>query len=801
MLTFLPLSYTARPPRLVVVAPGGEEWGRWSAAALGRLSRVWGCSGSVVVPADAVGHPAVERCVRHLQPDHVVAYGPSWATADWVRPGLMDAALGDVESDDRDAAEQALSEHPWDAPIVTEAEKAADALRVRVGANMQVHAHIGHLMDGGDDNRLTPLAAIATEAVAGVPRSLVTAPDVLAYAMQVGVQDVDPLLRPETNQWLRAGAQGLEGPLLSQLHPDTPDVVAALSHTAGRCVAVTRYHEQQQAVVVLGDESEDFALAGLLRQVCGQAVWMPGEVTFSRVLLFLRSGHRPRAVKVTSASLDREEVERRLQACWEGRTFEWLSPAGDSRPFTAVDPDDLSFEGRSVVVLPEVWEQPRSVPAQMFPDGSLNAALAVPAEVPPGLDARKHRWQITLTCADHPVPPLPQLTGDAVLAPGQSHWQTFVRAADGGLTYWSHRFDFVVAGASLAGTLAAPKLAWPGIKKILKDTAATRGCQLQPSAAGKRAAIAERLLGSRTALEELAAGPGWALLRQFLPDAPPRRLPDAPRGGAAVGAGWDMLRRFLPDVSVDLPADEGRWQLKSKTVTVLSWEAVAAHEDPEWTLDARRALVDEWTAQGVLSRGLVLGCEHCPILEFYPLTGITQAYQCRRCGGENTLVQERWRPRGDEPRWFYDLHPAVAELVANNGDAPLLATRFLRNELWARPALVSEEFEILRDGSAIVEMDFAVGTMDGIWLGEAKTVDSLGDTSRERKREVCKLIEGCLAVSASGLVLATTRAAWAETTLQALREEFAGRRKVGKPVPEIRLLSGAGGRGAQCVPL
>ncbi|MEU8975351.1 hypothetical protein AB0D11_40075 [Streptomyces monashensis] len=110
----------------------------------------------------------------------------------------------------------------------------------------------------------------------------------------------------------------------------------------------------------------------------------------------------------------------------------------------------------------------------------------------------------------------------------------------------------------------------------------------------------------------------------------------------------------------------------------------------------------------------------------------------------------------------------------------------------------SEEFEIPGEEEPIVEMDFSLSTTDGIWLGEAKTVDSLADTPRERKREVCKLIEGCLAVSASRLIRATTQVSWAETTVQAVRNEVVGRRMARKHTPWIRLLTDAGGH-AQCV--
>lgn len=185
----------------------------------------------------------------------------------------------------------------------------------------------------------------------------------------------------------------------------------------------------------------------------------------------------------------------------------------------------------------------------------------------------------------------------------------------------------------------------------MKDTAAASGCRIRPSSAGKRAAIAESLVRSSEALEALAVGSRWAQQRRFLPNMPP----DLPVGS------W--------------------WRLKSQIV--LPWEAIAALDDPDGTKSARQPQVDEWISQGVLRRGLVLRCEHCPVLELYPLTDIRQAYRCRRCGGGSTLVQARWRPYAVEPQWFYDLHLAVSELVVNTGDAPLPATRLLKSRLGA----------------------------------------------------------------------------------------------------------------------
>uniref|UniRef100_UPI002F90FF1A hypothetical protein n=1 Tax=Kitasatospora indigofera TaxID=67307 RepID=UPI002F90FF1A len=766
-MTFLPLSYAARPPRLVVVAPQGDDWVRWAAAALARLSKVWGCSGSVVLPAEAIEHPALQRCLTRLQSDHVVPYVPSWDTADEITPGLIEGLLArHVIPDEaaREEFERSVRKESWNAPVVAEAEAAATALRSRLAVNQREDfLHVHHLFDADDDHSLTPLASVATAPLIGVPKSLVTTAASLAYAMHVGVQETLLEGLVESRQWLEAAARRDESPLLGDFHPAAgPDALAMMSHQAGLCVQVRRGYQPAQATMVLGDRPEDFALAQVLRQLHDSVVWLPGdEVSLASFWLFDR-GHRMEKLKATSASLTPDEVQERIDGLWDRRGYRMIEPAEEERPYTVVDPWDLDLRGRSMVVLQTAWEQPRSLPASVTSDGSLDAALALAAEVPPGLDAAKHRWQVTLTCTDHPLPPLPQLTGSALITADQNPWQTFVRAADGGITYWSHRFDFVPSGASLAGTLAAPKLAWPGIGKILEQATEASGTRLRPSAAGKRAAITERLLGSRKALEALAASPGWSVLRRFLPD----------------------------ESRADLPGDSW-WKLKS--AVVLSWEAITAHEQAEWDAAARRAQADEWTSQGVLRRGLVLGCGHCPIFEFYPLAEISQDYRCRRCGGGNSLVQDRWKPFG-EPRWFYDLHPAVLELIANDGDVPLLATQYLRSQPWARPALVGEEFELLRDGSPFVEIDFAIATTDELWLGEAKKTDSLAENPRARRREADKLIEGCIAVGASGLVLATAQPAWAAVTVDALREQAASCRNAGRPVPRIQLLTDLRGK-------
>ncbi|MFD5815608.1 hypothetical protein [Streptomyces sp. NPDC127038] len=704
--------------------------------------------------------------MARLHPDHVVAYGPSWATYDALYPGAIERLLAQRNIPDDSAAVQfkeMLRQEPWNGRAVHEAEAAANSLRSRLGANRRDdHAQCSHLFDDDNAHELTSLAEVATGPVMGVPAALVNTPEALAYAMHVGIEasgtDVSGDVLGE--QWREAAVRGAESTLLSQLHSGRAGRArAARSHEAALCVPIRRAFQSRERIAVLGDQPEDFALAETLRQIRGAVSWVPWtETDLNDMWLFSRSASE--RLLVTSASLSLEETQQRIDMRWDKRPVRSIDPE-EERSFDVVESGDIDLAHPFMVVLKNAWDQPRSLPATMEPDGSLQTSLSLAAEVPRGLDPDKHRWQVTLTAANHPVPPLVVLESSTVMATGQNPWETFVRAADGGITYWSHRYDFVPSGASLAGSLASPGLAWPGIRRILRVAASSNDSTVLPSPAGKRAAITERLLGSRAALEALAASPGWPLLHRFAPDAPNEVCP------------------------------EGSWW-KLKSAVVLSWEAIAAHDDRGWDLTTRREQIDQWTSQGVLRRGLILSCDHCPILEFYPLAEISQSYRCRRCGGGNQLTKSRWKPTADEPRWFYDLHPAVLELVTNDGDVPLLATQYLRSQYAARQALVSEEFELLKDGKRLVEMDFALATTEELWLGEAKSNDSLGTSPGRRRGEAGKLMEGCALVGASGLILATTKTQWAQTTIEALKQERQGRLRAGKVVPRISLLTGLG---------
>ncbi|MEV7203463.1 hypothetical protein [Streptomyces griseoluteus] len=764
---FVALRAFARPPRLLVVVPYAEaEWVHWAAAGLGALSRVWGGCAGAVVPASVVAHPSLADLMRRMQPDHVLAYTPSGATVEAIRPGVIDQTVGDLEGEARVQSEAFVRAEPWQNREALEVEQAAAGLRERLGVNATAEmAQETHLFDDPARARLTALTDVATRPVLGVPFPLVSTPSALAYAARVGV-DLDAAADsriPEEARWQEGVTQHASTALLDWLHPSSPqDTLAMLNPTAARCARLERDRFQAEPVVVLGDRPEDFALAQLANLVHGPCMWVPWPDPSAMTI----TGRFPRwrgtgLPRVTSASIPPPDVEARMHTMGEHRPRAFVDGEEvDNKAFECVPVNHLRTSGQSLYVHDQAWDLPRSLPATILPDGSLEASLGLPAEVPPGLDPTRDKWQVLLVAADHPVPPHRVLTGEALYAQRSNPWETFVRAADGGITYSSHRFDFVPKGASLAGTLAAPRLRWPSLPSLLAMAAAPHPVQSSP--AGKRTAVAQRLLGSRTALENLADGPGWDLLRTFLPR---QQHPSQPKDA------W--------------------WALK--TSVIMSFRALAATPtNPEWTTLQRRAQVDEWTRQGVLRRGLALGCQECPAFEFYPLEEVTQHYRCRRCSADNELIHERWKTDTSEPEWYYELHPAIAELIDKNADVPLQATRHLRQQARGMRLLVGAEFEILRDGQPFVEIDFALAGADEIWLGEAKKGPALGENHRDTKRELAKLLNGCKTVAAHRLILATAAPQWNTATTTVARQELHGLHTAGKYTPDIYLLSAVG---------
>ncbi|WP_436946857.1 hypothetical protein [Streptomyces sp. SudanB52_2052] len=177
-----------------------------------------------------------------MNPDHVLAYSPSWATFDALNPGTVDRLLADRKITDPAAAEQfrqMLRKEPWNGSAVHAAEEASDGLRLRLATNKREDMiQCNRLFDDDNARELTPLATVATAPLIGVPRNLVTTAEALAYAMHVGT-DRRCLAHRVPRSWWEGRNQVQHPPNLISVCTQAPRAGHGLSDVRDAPVAPT----------------------------------------------------------------------------------------------------------------------------------------------------------------------------------------------------------------------------------------------------------------------------------------------------------------------------------------------------------------------------------------------------------------------------------------------------------------------------------------------------------------------------------------------------------------------------------
>ena len=133
-----------------------------------------------------------------------------------------------------------------------------------------------------------------------------------------------------------------------------------------------------------------------------------------------------------------------------------------------------------------------------------------------------------------------------------------------------------------------------------------------------------------------------------------------------------------------------------------------------------RADIDRLCLLGILRRGLVLNCEACGHVGFIAVDVVSSINSCVRCGDQNPLMVDRWRDPFEEPTWFYDLHGAARELLAEDSGIALLCSTHLRQSARSYADLSELKFFTL-DGKAVAEIDLLASCDDKVIIGEAKS--------------------------------------------------------------------------------
>ncbi len=722
-----------------------EHWITHAGTALRFLCSIWGGIGGAVLPVDADGDvpAALLPALRHFDPDYVTRLGATASEYEEIYPGRI--SVPPMEGGrERSDTERRHFLRAISGPVV---DLVGQAAAMRVASLISPFTE-----DGGfsrvdvvhpEQQPVRPLTPV--KPVGGICGTTGEPLIDLSLFARCGSSPIEA--RPSQLYDLE-GLTGWECWRQLFAEDGCPEgASSAFISTAEDLTEVTTGYVSRGRArsVVLGDTSADFGLAMLVgRGGVEHIPWLPTAAirdidraaVGSALTQFTSYGRRK--LRVMSTSQSAEEAQESLKDLYATRPFKVLQDPGlEVQP---VLPGDWRSEGRTIWGVKGAWDVRGTITASVDDAGGAEM-LAAPLHQPPFDVAEADRtWIVEHWRLDHQLPSRLAVSGRTLLAAGQNPHETFVRAAEGSIAYESSRWDFVSAGASVYGQLASPRLRWPSLRDTLTVIAMSHGCTLRASDAGRRAAFVISLWGSREMLARDLTGVARELLEAFRPG---KKVSNGPYtfGIARHGVGYVTFSALL---------------------------AIATSGG--WTDDELRHWLDERIVSGAVTRGLILGCEACTWVHFYPLEALGQGFKCQRCGAPNRLVQARWRRPEAEPDWYYDVHPNVTQLLQNDGDLPLLAVeRYLKAVTRPGPALYEFELVPLETGKPTVEVDFAL--LDGarLVIGEAKKGRTLdGKNEKEKRRDAAKLANAADWLEADELCLASA-STWAADTWPLLR--------------------------------
>jgi hypothetical protein len=748
---------STRPGRTaVLMLASAQDWEGTAAGVLGSLSLTWGGAGDIVVPVTAGGpHPAFRPVVRAFDPDWITTYRIT--SADMPR-AANDGELWmiDVPAADVDTVSDWCSPFPGRHGFYPLAYRGGPVQQPLVPLTAFADAWAPEVADL-DLDQVDPLLALMVmmrtgtlNDADGLPdgcklrRLTATGDDVpaLAALALTGTTETRPSPTVSEIRHMRGLHAALSVPAVPEISPVQP--LERTRHGMQRLV-----HPRARPkpwVVVVGDTCADFCFALACDRLIGGATWLPLSRLSGPVLdagfpalsrhITTASITNGTPVPVTSVSLDTAGVEaaRELLGGRGGSAFT------DARTeVVACDTFSFAYPGRlgdpAHLTLAETSAVHRDTA-----DGSLHVDSALLTPVPEVARRAEGNvtWQVDAR-VEGEQPPARRILGPGdLLAATPDGGDLQIRAGTETLTYHSRSALFTLAGSTLEMSLARPRLRLPAAADVLSKLAGAAGYDLRPSQTGRLNATLAGLWGGYPEAAEDLGGCTWPLLRGLTPVDGEK---DGPKGGRLVVHG-------IPYITF------------GQAARLLSMPAAQTRE-----------ILDRLGRRRILRRGLLLCCDRCNWLAWYPLDDLGQDFRCQRCTHVNMIEQQLWRDPFEEPAWFYDLDHAVREALRLNGRVPILAASSLARQNRAAFSLTLD-FEMIKPGAdkPTVEIDLgAIG--DGqVILCEAKSSSTLAGSDTDEKRDTAKLITACRALTADVLCLATTQPEWSSrtrTTVQA----------------------------------
>lgn len=778
-LSYLSARFALRAPRVAVVFDGGDEveWTYRVVRAMRHICQTWGGAGFILVPhRDGEVSPLIARLVREYDPDFVTAARLTLGEAEMLRPGYLAGLLAAGGADAAGVSVTDLLASSADfAPADPVAWRAVDQLRGWCSSyrrRIQTSwLHEDFAVPPRDESHGVAQFAAPEGAVVGVPISW-RGPVAAATAAQLGViADSAAALRDPSSQeatWCVRrildpyDAAAVPPALLSERSDSGAAIQArystALAASQVGLTPVRRFIPDARLHYVIGETADDFAAAMILDRMRGGVSWIHpdwlavGEYSFaddighSAFLSLNRVGPGSGAMSVCSASLSRAELTPFVDRLVDVVDVPYPGPRSPENSWSIaagiMPVQDSSFGHLSVA---GQYDRFIPVPAYESDSGTVEFASALPIpDLPPGhvlADARLP-FEVDVELEDRSVPRGRGIDSAVLFADEIDQPMTVVRTTRNGLSYRAMRQDFVVAGATSFGRFAQPRLSVPGLWDWAAATLATQDLSLRRSGAGQLTLLAATAWGGRRDLVTDMGTEVHALLSEaFTP----------PKGSR---------RSYLDGEGVRVDGGRG----------VVTFAGLRRYwGEADGAVAAQRSVLDRLAGQGVLRRGVVLKCSHCSTIDFTSVDDLGQNNVCRRCNGLLPLDQSHWNKPLEEPRWFYDAHPAALDLVRTHGDAPLLLAEYLRRP--ARHYVDLDEFDILKGSVGLAEVDLLAMVDGSLVVAEVKTTNDLG-TGRTRANAIRRRADAAAWLGADEVVYATTRE-WSPATIEAIRNQLA----------------------------
>ncbi len=724
---------SARPARLGLLAPATVDGVSWLAtfeAALAAQTRFWGGSGNLIFPlsADFTEQEVFWTLAEVFDPDAFVVYAPTLAEMERLEPKFYAETIAGYEeklagkeggerfiADARDDVVLDLQPRPEQIEVI---RQRLAPLRARF-AGERLESFNGSSSAGWPFTDVADFAELPEAIGTPLASELGRAQQLLATALRgrlseafvAGLGD-----RGIAVGEYQVGAQDLSAYLRDRRSAGEPPSPWALGEV-GLGLFRSRPLFEAPASVVVGDDPWDFTLFYALKRLGGLAWWLPSWLAADADYV----SSVARAIQYDAAAEDREvlvistsapERCKSAQAELAGLAGQRAPRVGDWREAIPEDPlrlSGLDSEGRSKL-------------AQVFEGEVLELDTAIPRR-PSTAPETQMRWISEVSSREwtpirHPALGerlLPAIAADSGLA----------RTSRQGVSYFAMG-ALVFSGASLEGSVRRPNLRPLNLVEQL-------GAVLEPS--GWSCEVSDKGIYARESMNLFG---GFDALCAALLDPTVRKLLDAYREDPSPGP--------------KLSHDRRRY---------LTW----AHFEELLGEDAA-AVVRPLQDAGVLTQGVVLKCARCRQLAWHRSGVVTDAFTCERCDLRQPADRRAWFDT-DEPVLSYRMAEVLFQLLANDGELPLLAVRE-HFEGATRPAGRGFELALATPEGESWEVDIFRSDGPRLWIGEASK------SGRFDAAKLAFLARLADAVNAYGVLLATSHPDWPDATRANAERTFPG---------------------------